>query len=752
MEVPGFRSGPHAVACGAVCAVTASRLFASSCLALALLLALTSSAFALTGRVVNAAGTPVAGAEVSILGQSGTAITDADGRFTWTPDPPVPFEVLVVSPGGVFMKPILVERLEAGQPLQLTVLSLVSERVVVSGAAPDIEATPAAATASLSQAELQTRLPSNLVQALENVAGVNQVSEGQAAVPALRGLSGGRTLILIDGARVNSERRAGASATFLDPEILEGVEVARGPGSVAYGSDAFGGVIAVTTRKVAPGSKLSARVSATLGEGVPERRVGADVSKGLARGSLLLAVHAREASDWHSPEGPVFNSGYRDRGLLTRLTHVVGDGFLSAGYQGDVGRDIERPRNNAAATRFFYPEENSHRVTAEYDKPDVGPFEELGLNAFYGRYGQVTDQDRFATATSARSVDRADISAHDFQFRSYARRALGQARWELGVDVNGRAGLRALDILERYTLAGARTTTENVSIDSARRIDRAVYSSLEVVVAPTVSLAGGARADYISTTNRGGYYGDRHTSHGAASGFVALTAGSYRGLTFTAQAARGFRDPVLSDRYFRGPSGRGFITGNPDLDPESSLQFDAGARYTSRRVRAAAYAYHYRIADLIERFQTTPDDFFFRNRGRVQLRGVELESQIELPWRLTVEVAAQVARGRALDNHADLDGITTETGSVQVRRSIGARAFAQARAAWFDDDDRPGPTERVVPGYTLIDLGAGVTVKQHLELRGLVRNLFDDTYFASQDVRAVWAPGRTASLTAVVRF
>jgi outer membrane receptor protein involved in Fe transport len=723
-----------------------------ACLGVLLQLAMAAQAFALTGRVVTPDGTPVAGAEVTILGRPGTTVTDADGRFTWSPDPPLPFEVLVVSPGGMFMKPILVERLDAAVPLVLTVESLVSERVTVSGAAPDIEATPSAATASLSQAEIQTRLPSNLVQALENVAGVNQVSEGQAAVPAVRGLSGGRTLILIDGARVNSERRAGSSATFLDPEILEGVEVARGPGSVAYGSDAFGGVIAVTTRKVAPGAPLGARVSATFGEGVPERRLGADVSKGLARGSVLLAVHAREANDWESASGPVFNSGYTDNGLLTRVTHVVGDGFLSAGYQGDFGRDIERPRDNSRAVRFFYPEENSHRFTAEYDKPEVGPFEELGLNAFYGRYGQVTDQDRVATATAPRSVDRADISAHDFQFRGYARRGLGQARWELGVDVNGRAGLRALDIFERYTLAGDLTTTENVSIDAARRIDRAVYSSLDMIVAPTVSLAGGVRADYITTTNRGGYFGDLSTSNGAGSGFLALTAGSYNGFTITAQAARGFRDPVLSDRYFRGPSGRGFITGNPDLDPESSLQFDAGVRYTSRRVRAAAYAYHYRIADLIERYQTTPDDFFFRNRGQARLRGVELESQIELPWRLTVEVAAQVARGRALDNDAYLDGITTETGSVQVRRTIGARAFVQARTAWFADDDRPGPTERLVPGYTLLDLSAGVTVRKHLEVRGLMRNTADEEYFASQDVRAVLAPGRAASITAVVRF
>ena len=233
---------------------------------------------------------------------------------------------------------------------------------------------------------------------------------------------------------------------------------------------------------------------------------------------------------------------------------------------------------------------------------------------------------------------------------------------------------------------------------------------------------------------------------------MALTAGSYRGVTLTAQAARGFRDPVLSDRYFRGPSGRGSITGNPDLDPESSLQFDAGARYTSRRVRAAAYAYHYRIADLIERFQTTPDDAFFRNRGRATLRGLEFEAQLDLPARVSVEAALQAARGRALDPLAYLDGITPETGSVQVRKLMGARAFAQARAAWFDDDDRPGPTERVVPGYTLFDVSGGLTLWEHLELRGLVRNLSNDTYFASQDVRAVSAPGRTASLTAVVRF
>jgi outer membrane receptor protein involved in Fe transport len=175
-------------------------------------------------------------------------------------------------------------------------------------------------------------------------------------------------------------------------------------------------------------------------------------------------------------------------------------------------------------------------------------------------------------------------------------------------------------------------------------------------------------------------------------------------------------------------------------------------RYLAPRFRLATYYYDYRIHDLIERYATSPDDFFFRNRGRAVLRGVELETQIDLPWRLSIEAAAQVARGRARDGNTFLDGITTETGSVQVRRAIGVRAFAQARLAHFADDDRPGPTERLVPGYTLVDVSGGATLGRHLELRALIRNALDQEYYASQDVRAVFAPGRAASLTAVVRF
>jgi outer membrane receptor protein involved in Fe transport len=703
----------------------------------------------LEGRVVWRSGGPVSGAVVTVSGRSGSVVSDSDGRFVWTPAPPVPFQAVVILPGGEVAKPVVIDSL---QNVTITVDALADETVSVLGVAPSIDATPAAGTTMLSATHIARRTPENLMQALETVAGVNQVSEGHAAVPAMRGLARGRTLLLIDGARVTSERRIGPSATFVDPSVADGIDVSRGPGGVAYGSDAFGGVISVRTRRAEQGSPLRARFTGTAGAGVPEQRGTFEVSKGLTNGGVLFQAHVRNAEDYDSPEGEVFNSGWEDQGFLINGHHRVGPGHLSVAWQGDFARDFERPRNNSSAVRFYYPYENSHRVTTTYAVPDVAGFKQFALTGFFGSIEQRTDQDRFPTATMGRTIERADMSAQDFHVKGTAERILGTARLELGVDVNGRFGLEALDINQAHNLSGTLTQDNvNVSVEDAHRLDTAAFLQAEVPAGPLARLTGGVRVDRVSTENVGGYFGDRSTSHGAASGFGAVTVGPFQHLSVTAQVARGFRDPTLSDRYFRGPSGRGFITGNPDLDPETSLQFDLAAHYTLPRTQLAAYFYEYRITDLVERFETETDFFFFRNRGRARLRGFEVEARSELGRGYSVEVATQIARGVALDDDANLDDISPITFSVLGRKDLG-RGYAQTRLAVQAKDDRPGPSEIAAPGATLWDLGGGWRVLPNLELRGLARNLLDEAYYASPDPRWVWAPGRSANLTVVVTF
>jgi hemoglobin/transferrin/lactoferrin receptor protein len=605
----------------------------------------------------------------------------------------------------------------------------------------------------LSATQVAQRSPENLMQALETVPGINQVSEGHAAVPAVRGLARGRTLLLIDGGRVTAERRVGPSGTFLDPSVVEGIDIARGPGSVAYGSDALGGVVSVRTRRAEPGSPLRTRFSGTIGAGVPEARGSVEVSKGFAAGGVLMQAHVRNAEDYDSPEGDVFNSGWEDHGFLVHFTHTIAKGFLSAAWQSDFGRDIERPRNNSRTVRFYYPFENSHRLTASYQLSDVAGFRQISLTGFFGALEQRTDQDRFQTESAGRSIERADVSANDFHVKGSAERRIGSARVEFGVDVNGRYNLEALDIIQAFDLAGAVTgDTTNVSVDDARRIDAGVYAQAEAAMGRFARVSGGIRGDRVTSRNVGGFFGDQSTANAAASGFGAVTAGPFQGFSVTAQVSRGFRDPVLSDRYFRGPSGRGFITGNPDLQPETSLQFDLAARYTIARTQLGAFVYQYRINDLIERFETQTDFFFFRNRGRAQLRGFEIEARSDLGRGYSMEIAAQIARGRALDDGASLDDISPATFSVLGRKDFGNRAYAQGRWAQYAADDRPGPSEIAAPGATLVDIGGGWRIVQQLELRGIVRNLLDDTYFASPDPRWVLAAGRSVSVTVAVQF
>ena len=445
---------------------------------------------------------------------------------------------------------------------------------------------------------------------------------------------------------MTSERRVGPSATYLDPSIVEGVDVARGPGSVAYGSDAFGGVISVRTRRVTPGTPLEVRFAGTAGTGIPDRRLTGQISKGLPAGSVLFAAHTREADDWDSPEGEVFNSGFSDHGFLGRVEQQVGTGMISVGWQSDFGRDIERPRNNSRIVRFYYPYEDSHRFTGSYEVPDVGGFKRMHVTTFFGTYDQRTDQDRFATATTGRSIERADIAAKDYGVRAYGERLLGRARVEMGVDLNGRFGLEALDDLITYDLAGDIVSTRpNVSIENAHRTDTGLYASIDTALTSVLSLGAGVRGDYVVTTNTGGYFGDLSTGNGGGSGYAALTAGSFGGFSTTLQVARGFRDPTCRTATIADPRAAGTSPATPISIRRPACSSTVSARYTAPRYRLAAFYYQYRIDDLIERYQTTIDNFFFRNRGRARIRGFEVEGQADLGAGFTVDLATAGGRG-----------------------------------------------------------------------------------------------------------
>jgi outer membrane receptor protein involved in Fe transport len=728
-------------------------LRAAALLVFVTLLAAPSAARALEGLLLQPDGTPAAGYEVSVVGRSITVTTNAQGRFVISPDPRLPFQVVALGPQGEVSPVMDVTSLPESGGLELVLPATFRDSVTVTtGVAPGLEAPPAAATTLVGQQDLEQRRPQRLVEVLEAVPGTHSTGEGPTAVPSIRGLARGRTLVLLDGARVTTERRAGASAAFLDPFSLAGVEIARGPGSVTYGSDAFGGVINARSRYPEPGEQ-TLRYSLNKGfGGNDEESAAVEASTNLFGGAILGQFNIRRSGEAEAAEGErIDNSSYRDRGGALRYAVDTPAGRLRAGFSMADAYDTGSPAVDSNVTRSIYPRESSRRFNLDLSSGPVGTWDSLDVNLFLGTYGLVLDRDRLPTPTVTRQIESSDTDANDGSLRALAARPALGGRLQIGAEVVSRFGLESTTTRRLFDLAGDLTTTERTAaIEDAQRTATALFATWDRAVGGSTALSAGLRGDQVKSENTGGFFGGRSATHEALSGFAALTASLTPDLTGTLQVSRGFRDPTLSDRYFRGPSGRGFIIGNPDLEPETSLQYDASVRWRAGKGSVAVFGYLYQVENLIERFRPV-SDFFFRNRGEAEVRGLELEVQQPLPWNLALELAATWAEGEIKDDNTPMDDIPTP-GAFLTLRWAAAEGYAYTRFAAFQRDDEPGPTEEERPGYATVDLGVGYHVLDNLELRVIGKNLLDRRYREAADETAALAMGRSFMVGIVGRY
>jgi hemoglobin/transferrin/lactoferrin receptor protein len=724
-----------------------------TCAGIALLLSLFSprDSAALTGFVLDSrTQAPIPNAEVTIAGHRGSIRTGIDGGFDWAIAVVFPIVITVILPDGRVARPVRLEAADSDGRVRVLVESLLVESVHVVGTAPAIDAAAGAATSLVTSADVRMRSPATLGQSLENVPGVGLISDGQSATPAIRGLARGRTTILVDGSRASSERRAGPNGAFVDPAIVERVEVARGPASVAYGSDAMGGVIAIRTRRPAYDRALRVRFGGTLGT-FDERRGDLEVSSGYGTGGVLVGVRARTFGSYDSPDGPVANSGWQDRGLRLRWDHETGSGRWSVGWTTDLARDIGRPRSDADLVWVTTPFEDTHRLTVSYERSALAGFRRVRVDVLAGSTRQQTDQDRFATLDRPRSLEQSRVGSREVQLRVTGDRTLGPVRFQTGADLDARYGLQATDTVLAFTRGGVVASSQiTPSIENAHRTNAGVFAQADVPATRRVRFSGGLRGDVVASTNTGGHFGDRSVTRGALAGSGAVTFRLTTPFSVTTQLARGFREPMLSDRFYRGPVGRGVVEGNPDLAPETSWQVDVLAQYATPRLTVAAAAYRYRITNLIERYQVAASSFRFRNRGEARLRGVELELQAPLAHGFSLGVSAQASRGRA-DGGTPLDDIAPGLVTL-IGRHRGRVVSSYLRVGVVSRHAAAGPSEVPTPGYTLVDAGATWRFGPKLQVVGSLRNVFDQRYYANAGPRWVYAPGVHGTMALAVVF
>lgn len=169
---------------------------------------------------------------------------------------------------------------------------------------------------------MQARSVAQSVTGLPNVE-VEGGSRPLSQEITIRGIGGNRVARLIDGTRQNFSSGHRGSY-YIDPALLKGVEVVRGPSSSAWGSGSIGGVVNMATKDAGDFLQLDEAFGADLSYGIgsvaDEKVLNASVFGQLADDDqYLLSVVDRDAEDIELGNGSDLpNSAIESQSLLAK--------------------------------------------------------------------------------------------------------------------------------------------------------------------------------------------------------------------------------------------------------------------------------------------------------------------------------------------------------------------------------------------------------------------------------------------------
>lgn len=208
-------------------------------------------------------GKPVQGANVGFKAINKGSASDKDGRFA-IQNIPEGTHTLVVSAVG-YQKITREITIDGGQILELqlelqeSLLHL--DQLVVTGTMRETYIKDSPVKVNVVSNNFLNRNPSdNLMETVGFINGLyNEVSCGVCGTSSIRinGMKGPYTSVLIDGMPIMGSLASVYGLNGIHPNIIESIEIIKGPNSTLYGSEAMGGVINIRTKEPTQASRLS---------------------------------------------------------------------------------------------------------------------------------------------------------------------------------------------------------------------------------------------------------------------------------------------------------------------------------------------------------------------------------------------------------------------------------------------------------------------------------------------------------------
>lgn len=611
--------------------------------------------------------------------------------------------------------------------------------VTASGFEQQITSAPASISV-IARETLERGHYQNVTDALRDVPGVVVTGGGRGDNGhdiSIRGMPSQYTLILVDGRPVNSRESrpngdAGFEQDWLPPlQAIERIEVVRGPMSTLYGSDAIGGVINVITRKVADSWHGNIQLDTVLQEN-------------------SASGDSRQANFYLS--GP----------LVGERLGLQLFGRASQRDEDDIEYGYEEKSLQSLTARLSLAASDNHDLTAEAGITEQerrslvgrsGPAEGCrgGCTDSIGDYTNthvaVTHSGRFEWGTSETFVQR--------------ERSENESR---GIEITNTTAKTSVLIplgMHMVTL-GASWEKESLDDSSTNQIsDRqtiensqwALFVEDEWMLTEDWALTGGLRLD--DDDNYGSHLSPRLYSVWSMTPEWTLKGG----------VSTGYRSPNLREITpdWGQTSRGGNIYGNPDLQPETSLNKEIALLYANEAgVNGSLTLFHNdfedkitRIACPIDRCPDGPNQFGSDPTYRVNIddaitQGVEASLGVPLTDALALTASYTFTDSEQKSGEyagEPLNQLPRHQVSATLDWDVNARLSQWTKLTYRGEESQPttGPSQGsvVAPSYTFVDAGVGYKLNDSATVNAGIYNLFDerityDEYGYVDDGRRVW--------------
>jgi len=546
--------------------------------------------------------------------------------------------------------------------------------IVTATRTPTTESETLASVTVITRAEIERAQATDVAELLQTVAGVDVARNGGPGAQTsvfIRGGNSNQTLVLIDGVRMNPSYIGGGAVQNIAPEMVERIEIVKGPRATLYGSDAVGGVINIITRTGGNGADASARLGS-----YNTREVGGNAS--YSKNGNMLSLYAQSTST----DGiPTCDNGGPDRGY--RANTVDFKGGTNAGPV-------------VLSARIWNVQGNAQYM--DYCGPFNSPLSDDFRNqVIEGKASFKPSEIWDSTLSISRTLDdnqqKEPSLPGEYDFIHNTR---PQVDWHNALTLGSANRLSTGVTLARDE---AEVLSYGSAIDNSENIVNLLLQD-EFNSGRHHALAAASWAHY-------GSFGE-HISWNAEYGYDLLPS-----TRLIASASNGFRAPNVSERYGYG--------GNPDLKPETARNYELGLKQSIDQHQTVDVRLF--RADVTNLIVSLPPAYSVVNVQSYRNVGAELTYQLEWnEWSARVTGILQNPVNR--DTDSVLQRRAKHTATAQLTRHFGKHYIALDVLGTGPRTDSPATDG----GYTLVALSGGFQVTEHISLQGRIDNLLDKKY------------------------